>query len=256
MRFGIRLKEREITFEEKPPTGVLLPQNFPLNEKDFREEGVSLHPLSINIKIFIDKKNPYPLSPTNWNYILKISQLLGYFEKGVLFLGRKIFLELSSDLHFVYLTQYTVLEIFGSEIWENFLTEIGLGSFNSEDLSLLESLFGPSLMERFENFLKTTPFLLTRIVGFRHYAHNFERENNSLIVKPGDKIFLVHENNEKDPFAIAVLWKNGEKLGYLRKNLAQFLIERFKKGDIPSGEIIEVFPSSDDNEKVFIKIDF
>ncbi|GEM_PF-1271871 len=253
MRFGIKLGEKRIGLEEKSPTGVLLFSEF---SEEGQREVLSLDEIKREIEIWVDSRRKYPLSASNWRLVLKLAKILGFSSAGVLlFAGRELF-SIEEGKHEILLVREIFNEFFDEERWINLLVEATVGEFKRPSLkSPFNLLFDREPDELAEEFFKTASCVFTRIVGFSYREDNFVNEEDELILKPGDRIFLVREpENEHDPRAIAVLWKNGELLGYLRRTIAKHLSIRLDKGEIMTGEITAILsPRREPDERVFIK---
>ncbi|HFD32958.1 MAG TPA: hypothetical protein ENJ28_09680, partial [Gammaproteobacteria bacterium] len=57
-----------------------------------------------------------------------------------------------------------------------------------------------------------------------------------------------------DPNAIAIVYENGEKLGYVRSTIASYLARVMDEGTVFSGKICGVLADyRDDNERVYVE---
>lgn len=77
-----------------------------------------------------------------------------------------------------------------------------------------------------------------------------------LRLAPGDGVLPLREpDNSHDPFAVALHWRNGEKLGYVKRELARHLAPLLDTGTAWTGRISAVLADwRDPNERVFVQL--
>lgn len=95
------------------------------------------------------------------------------------------------------------------------------------------------------------------IMGIRHHAP-CQGTNCNLLpsVALGDKLILKHEpSNQYDPYAIQVLTKQGELLGYIPRYYTQSILYRIQHGDTYSCQILEVIANCNCSECIKVKLD-
>lgn len=87
----------------------------------------------------------------------------------------------------------------------------------------------------------------TRVVGFKFRADRFLREEAGREISriaPGDACLLVREHhNRVDPNAIAVIHETGERLGYLRCDIAAHLAPHLDRGMLLAARVTALLPA-------------
>ncbi len=96
----------------------------------------------------------------------------------------------------------------------------------------------------------------TRVVGFRYRKHSFMSQNGEFELSIGAPVYLHRDySNPHDNYAVAVLYENGEMLGWLRRTIAYHIGYLIDKGMLLKGRIAAVLPNAlKDDEKVYIEI--
>ncbi len=129
---------------------------------------------------------------------------------------------------------------FNKEKFYNFLIEMELGSF--EEGFLFDDFFIENVTERFFN---TTNKFFTHIVGTKYYINSFDFADFQ-----DEPVFLVWDSeNNYDPNAVAVLDKNGRKIGFIRKTISSFLVKKFQFTPVLYGKVIYT-----DEKNIYIEV--
>lgn len=94
------------------------------------------------------------------------------------------------------------------------------------------------------------------VMGIRHYA---ACAGNDCALLPqinvGDLLLFKEEpENEYDSFAIRVLTKDGEHLGYIPRYYSQAITERLQKGMTYSCEVLEITPANNCSECIKVRL--
>ncbi|MDP8225882.1 MAG: HIRAN domain-containing protein [Candidatus Lernaella stagnicola] len=100
----------------------------------------------------------------------------------------------------------------------------------------------------------------TRVVGFKFRAHRFlpeeaGRETPRLHV--GDACLLVREHhNRHDPNAVTIIHQNGEKLGYLRCDIAALVAPHIDRGAVFTAHVGAFLPRGfHPDERVYLVVE-
>lgn len=94
------------------------------------------------------------------------------------------------------------------------------------------------------------------VMGIRHHAACAGNDCTLLPqINAGDLLLLKEEpENEYDSFAIRVLTKSGEHLGYIPRYYSQAITERLQKGMTYSCEVLEVTPANNCSECIKVRL--
>lgn len=107
----------------------------------------------------------------------------------------------------------------------------------------------------FENELKRfyldEPRFFTRVVGIRHYTVDMGQ------LGEGTRVMLTPEpENPHDLFAVAVRTKEGQMIGYLKKELSEIMYPEIRKGILFRATVVKVLPEIvDSNSRVHLMIE-
>lgn len=134
--------------------------------------------------------------------------------------------------------------------------DIGAGPLNTT-LLLDEPI--ADLEQAVNRWLSSCLSLHTRVVGFGYRRQRFEVSRNGdtqLRIAVGDPVMARREpHNRHDPFAIALHWKDGEKMGYIKKELARHLAPIIDTQGPWAGVVTAVLADwRDPNERVFVEL--
>jgi hypothetical protein len=142
--------------------------------------------------------------------------------------------------------------------------EYALGAYGNKDIAKTNTarLIGGmpvDMNEAARQWYGQAQTFSTRAVGFGFRKHRFTLpgpDDDSLTLAAGDPVFVVREpQNNYDPNAVSLLWKNGEKLGYLRRTIALHVAPQMDHGCLYTGRIAAVLGHyRGDDERVCVKI--
>ena len=202
-----------------------------------------------------------PLSSSQFSGLAIIARVEAFVQAGVFFKAAQwINYKFQPDTLFC----AWLKAMLGPEICRELYFSFHLGSFGEkEDRPLNTSMLidGPILdMEKEVNaWLSNCLSLHVRIVGFGYRQQRFEVSKNGdvqLRIAQGDRVIAQREpHNRHDPFAIAILWKDGEKMGYIKKELARYLAPIMDAQGPWTGTVTAVLPDwRDPNERVFVEL--
>ncbi len=205
----------------------------------FSDRNTDYVPYSLNSRILIEKKNIKDLE-FGFTKILNFYNFLKFFEK-------KLYVPAYRHIkhHFDELQINTYIsQNFDFDQLVNFVIE---KDFDNFDLSESKTqIFTDQFVDYFQNNLR---FFYTRVVGVRFYVE--KRYIYSL--KEGDPVLAVWDyKNPADKNAVMIFDKNGMQLGYLKRELAQILVKKFKTSFFLPGKIHKILDSEDPNERIFI----
>lgn len=207
-------------------------------------------------------------TPTNlmsrahhYRFLVKAARILSYYKSGVTF---KSALWINHD--FVNDLGYLTLlgNMLGPSACQELFFEYALGAYGDRDISKTNTarLIGgmpadPDLAAR-QWFAQADSFS-TRVVGFGFRKNRFTRpgpDTDSLTIAADDPVFVVREpQNNHDPNAVSLLWKNGEKLGYLRRNIAVHIAPLMDHGRLYTAGVAAVLGHyRKDDERVYVRI--
>ncbi len=99
----------------------------------------------------------------------------------------------------------------------------------------------------------------SRVVGFAHVKEHFIHLEHGAEVRrigEGDSCWLVREHdNPVDPNAVMVMHESGQKLGYLRRTIAQVLATHLDRGAIFDARVCAFLPREYPlDERVYLEI--
>ena len=160
------------------------------------------------------------------SFLVKAARILSYYKSGVTF---KSALWINHD--FVNDLGYLTLlgNMLGPSACRELFFEYALGVYCDRDISKTNTarLIGgmpADMNEAARQWFNQADSFSTRVVGFGFRKYRFTRpgpDTDSLTISADDPVFVVREpQNNHDSNAVSLLWKNGEKLGYLRRNIA------------------------------------
>jgi len=259
MKYRLELGDEVFSFKEISPTGVLLAGDTEVpSGKSFLFD---YEEIASKARLFLSSEGgSYPLSPKNFAFLVNLARILAYARAGALFkVACWLEYRLAPDEHLLHLAG-TLLE----PVLENLAIEAYLGSFSefSQNGPLARILGGliEDIDELARKFFKKAEIFYTRVVGFRFREDRFtvvRHGEEKLILNAGDDVFLVREpQNRADPNAVAVIWINGEKLGYLRRTIARYLAPVMDQGGLFVGKIACVLAHyRDPNDRIYLRIE-
>ncbi len=98
-------------------------------------------------------------------------------------------------------------------------------------------------------YLSETQFF-TRVVGLRH--HEFDVRE----LPEGSRLLISSEpDNKHDPFAVGVATTEGEKIGYLKRELSEIIYPELQQGIFYKATVAKVFPEDPDtNSRLHILV--
>ena len=153
--------------------------------------------------------------------------------------------------------------ILGDEVAKGIFFEYGLGAFSPETLASrnirgLISPFPDDIERVARRWFSEQKTIYTRVVGFGFRYERFAQIKEGaeeLIIQVGRQATPLRESfNKNDPNAIAIVYENGEKLGYVRSTIASYLARVMDEGTVFSGKICGVLDEyRDDNERVYVE---
>jgi hypothetical protein len=160
-----------------------------------------------------------PLSSSQFSGLAIIARIEAFVQAGVFFKAAQwINYKFQPDTLFC----AWLKAMLGPEICRELYFSFHLGAFGEKEERPLNTnmlIDGPILdMEKEVNaWLSNCLSLQVRIVGFGYRQQRFEVSKNGdvqLRIAAGDRVSAQREpNNRHDPFAIAILWKDGGKMG-------------------------------------------
>ena len=197
----------------------------------------------------------------HYRFLVKAARIVSFYQAGVTF---KSAIWINYD--FISDTGYLTLlrAMLGPQSCNELFFEFALGAYGNPNISKTNTvrLIGgvPADLDRAaRQWFNQADSFSTRVVGFGYRKDRFVRpgiDTDSLTLAVDDPVFVVREpQNTHDSNAISLLWKNGEKLGYLRRNIAKQVAPLMDQGCLYTASISAVLGHfRADDERVYVRI--
>ncbi len=199
----------------------------------------------------------------NYRFIVKAIKIITYIYSGVIY-------KAGVWINYDFVSDKSLLSLFakmiGKERVEEIFFEYFLGQYElpknkyiNNNLTFIFGEWPDRFKEKAFTWYKNTKRFSTRIAGFRYRKKRFVKivhDKEILSFKPGEEVLVIreHENNY-DENAVAFILNNGEKLGYVPKNIAFHLAKLMDKGRIYRAKITAVLQDfRDDDERVYVEL--
>ncbi len=189
------------------------------------------------------EQGPSALRRDHFAFLVRLAKNLTYLEAGMHHkVAGWLCLMQGKDLSHLNLLRF----LLSAETRQNLFLEHALGSFHpsDEDINVLAALLPepPGDLNDFaRDWYRDARVFHTRVVGFRYRIDRFLKRKNGedlLSIRPGDDVFVVREpENSHDGNAITFFHRNGEKLGYVRQNIARYLAPVMDAGALYSARV-------------------
>ena len=138
----------------------------------------------------------------------------------------------------------------GDRVYNNLVVEILLGSFSEVILPVSEDP-----QEVLKKLIEEGGTYHTRVVGIVHRIGDLRDAEKNLILKEGDKVYVVwDQGNEHDENALAVYHGSGKKVGYIRRTIAKVLVGKVKEAGHLEGSISLIWDEKSYRPQVFINL--
>ncbi|HNJ71270.1 MAG TPA: HIRAN domain-containing protein [bacterium] len=109
------------------------------------------------------------------------------------------------------------------------------------DLNEEDRLLKTELENELKHFYQDQSHFYTRVVGLRHTEFDIST------LSEGARLTLVPEpENTHDPMAVSVHSARGEKIGYLKKELAALLFSELRQGVVFHATVVKVLPEAEE----------
>ncbi len=198
----------------------------------------------------------------HYRFLVKAARILSYYQVGATFKS-------AIWINFDFINDLSYLTLLGGMIGQQssqeLFFEFALGVYGDRNISKTNTarLIGgmPVDMDQAaRQWYSQSDSFSTRVIGFGYRKDRFTRPNpdiDNLTLAVDDPVFVVREpNNSHDPNAVALLWKSGEKLGYLRRNIAAHIAPLMDHGCLYIGSIAAVLGHFRPNdERVYVRIE-
>ena len=226
MIYRLKLGEREVYLKEAKPLGALtFGQEEPVDEL-----GV-LEVYGQRVEVGGAPREPFGESSRNYPLVVKAAQVVALTAAGAPIEGALEIKEM--DRRELFLIGEVLRELLGERALLNFTLEGLLSTFEGERNPHFKELLKGKEEEILEELLREG--YLARVVGI--YFGEVGREG----IEEGAPVFVVREHdNRADPNAVKVLYKDGRKLGYLRRSLAKKLAPIIDRGALLTGRLVRV----------------
>ena len=239
MIYSLKLGEREIFLSETEPLGA--PSFSESGTADVYQEMVVL---GTAVKVGIGKTVVFPESQKNYALILSVARAVGLASGGAP-LEAAVVLSKGGAVA-VRLGIFAVSELLSDERAFNLSLE-GAKAFEYE--GVLREEFERTLKEReldLRGLLKTSYY--TRIAGDSH--GEIEPEE----ISAGEPVFVVREENPSHRLAVKFLTRDGRKIGYMRREVADLVAPLMDEGLFLKGEIVQILPENPANRRVYLRV--
>lgn len=261
MQYRIRFSDQDFLFEETPtqqlvpassePSGPGIEQHF-----SFDETGSSA------ALVLYGPSEPSPVRSHHYRFLVQTIRILNDYRAGAVFLaGIHINHGFPGDVGYRLLLK----QILGENACREIFFEFSLGTYGDRNLAGMATtwLYGgmPQDWNRAcRKWYEAVSCFSTRVVGFSFRKHRFlcpAPQNDTLAVRAGDPVLLVREHdNPHDPNAIAILWQNGEKLGYIRRSIAACLAPVLDRGVLFTGVVAACLGHfRPDDERIHVRLE-
>jgi len=222
--YRLKFGKREVYLKEAKPLGAL---TFG-REEPVEELGV-LEVYGQKVEIGGTPREPFGESSRNYPLIVKAAQVVALTAAGAPIEGA---LEVKETGRRELLLIGEVLrELLGERALLNFTLEGLLSTFEGERNPHFKELLKGREEETLGELLREG--YLARVVGI--YFGEVGKEG----IEEGAPVFVVREHdNRADPNAVKVLYKDGRKLGYLRRSLAKKFAPIIDEGILLTGRLV------------------
>ncbi len=207
----------------------------------FSNKEVSFKPFPANPNILMESGIASEELQFGFTKILDFYRFLKFFEKKLYIFACKFVKQ-----HFEFEQINTFINhYFSLDELVNFVIEAKFDNFE-EKTGIWDYLdFRNYLTDKMETFY-------TRVVGENYHIKN---EDYLSALKENDPVYAIWDyKNPYDENAVAILDKNGQHIGYLKKEIAQILSPKLKKNLYLQGRIHKIFPQNRPNERMFVEL--
>ncbi|WP_457679138.1 HIRAN domain-containing protein [Thermovibrio sp.] len=223
MIFSLKAAGKELYLKEEPLGGLTFSDNFPT------ERVGSVEVYGFKVEVGVNPEKPFPVSHQNYRRVLKAAEVAALVGSGAIVEGA-VRLK-GAELQTLFLSYGVVKELFGGSRALNLVLEGLFSTFESERNPYFKELFKGEPEEVLKELLKEGYF--ARMVGLR-YGEVFAPEE-------GKEVFLVREiENRADRNAVLVIYCDGRKLGYLKRELAAFVSPILDGGVVLTGKVVRL----------------
>jgi hypothetical protein len=198
----------------------------------------------------------------HYRFLVKTARILSYYQAGATF-------KASLWINYDFINDLSYLTLLGGMLeqasCQELFFEFALGAYGDRDISKTNTarLIGGMPVDldlAARQWYNQSDSFSTRVIGFGYRKDRFTRPNpdtDNLVLAVDDPVFVVREpHNSHDPNAMALLWKNGEKLGYLRRNIAAHIAPLMDHGRLYTASIAAVLGHfRPDDERVYVRIE-
>jgi hypothetical protein len=260
MKYGLKISDRHFQLTETASGLLDLDSGEALTPDTIQPFHFDEIGLDATLEI---QGSPGPLTSRAYHYrfLVKAARILSYYDAGATFKAAVwINHDFVNDLGYL-----TILaNMLGEASCHEIFFEYALGAYGNRDIAKTNTarLIGgmpADMKEAARQWYGQAETFATRAVGFGFRKHRFTLpgpDDDSLILAAGDPVFVVREpGNSHDPQAVSLLWKNGEKFGYLRRNIACHIASLMDQGRLYTGRIAAVLGHyREDDERVCVQI--
>ncbi len=239
MIYSLKLGEREIFLSETEPLGVLSS-----SESGTADVYQEMEVLGAPVKVGIGKKAVFPDSQRNYALILSVARAVGLAFGGAP-LEAAVILSKGGSVA-VRLGIFAVSELLSEERTLNLSLE-GAKAFEYEGV----------LREEFERVLKEREIDLRELLKNGYYTRVAGDGHGEIYpedVSAGEPVFVVREENPNHRLAVKFLTRDGRKIGYMRREVADLVAPLMDEGLFLKGEVVQIFPENPANRRVYVKV--
>ena len=239
MIYTLKLGEREISLSETEPLGTL---SFSEGGKaDVYQEMVVL---GAPVEVGIGRTAVFPESQRNYATVLTVARAVGFFSAGAPLEAAVVLSEMGALT--VRLGVFAVSELLSEKRALNLSLE-GAKAFEYEEV----------LREEFESILKGSELDLRELLRDGYYTRVVGDNHGEVIpeeISAGEPVFVVREENPNHRLAVKFLTKDGRKVGYMRREIADLVAPLMDEGLFLKGEVVQVIPENPANRRVYVRV--
>ncbi len=239
MIYSLKGNGREIFLLETEPLGALS-----VAESGAVDSYQEMSVLGSSVNVGIGKSAVFPESQRNYATILTVARALGFVLAGAPLEAAVALSEMGAAA--VRLGVFAVSELLSPERALNLSLE-GAKAFEYEGV----------LREEFESILKRSEPNLRELLGTGYYTRVVGDSHGEVIpeeISAGEPVFVVREENPSHRLAVKLLYRDGRKMGYLRRGIADLVAPLMDGGVFLKGEVVQVLAENPANRRIYVRV--
>jgi len=237
--YSLKVNGREIFLLETEPLGALSVAGSGAVDS-YQEMAV----LGSSVSVGIGKDAVFPESQRNYATVLTVARAVGFVSAGAPLEAAAVLSEMGALT--VRLGIFAVSELLSEERALNLSLE-GAKAFEYEGV----------LREEFERTLKRSELDFRELLKTGYYTRVVGDNHGEVIpeeISAGEPLFVVREENPNHRLAVKFLTKDGRKVGYMRREIADLVAPLIDEGLFLKGEVVQVIPENPANRRVYVRV--